>query len=238
MSSFEVKTIIPIHFFGLDLSITNSSLFMLIVVGIIGVFFFLGTANKGLIPGKLQAAIESVFFFIGNIVKTNTPKKSVELFPYIISLFMFIMFGNVIGLFPFAFSFTSQLIITFGIAMAIFITSIITGVCVQGFHYFEHFCPKGIPGYLIPFFIIIELMSFLFRPISLGIRLFANMVAGHIMIEVIASFAVSILYIAVIPVTINILLNAFKLIVCGLQAYVFVVLSCIYLSESLEPSAS
>ncbi|MDR3031347.1 MAG: F0F1 ATP synthase subunit A [Holosporales bacterium] len=240
MSSFEVKNIVPINFLGFDISITNSSLFMLIVVGIIGIVFFLGTSDKGLIPNKLQAATENAFYFVGNIVKTSISKKSVEFFPYVIALFMFILFGNVIGLLPFSFSFTSQIIVTFGMALIVFLLSLVLGICAQGIKYFKRFCPAGIPEYLIPFFIVIELMSFLFRPISLGIRLFANMLAGHVMIEVIASFAASIAgilalsYFAAIPIIINVLLNAFKLLVCGLQAYVFVVLSCIYLSESIE----
>lgn len=242
MSSFVVKTIIPINFWGLDISITNSSLFMIIVVAILAALFFFGTSNKensngSVVPSKFQMAIEETFYIVGNIVKTNAPQKSVELFPYIIALFLFILFGNVLGLFPFAFSFTSQIAITFAMATAVFVASIIVGLKCQGLHYFRHFCPEGIPSYLVPFFIVIELMSFLFRPVSLGIRLFANMVSGHIMIEVIASFAASLFGFfaisAIFPVVVDILLNMFKLIVCGLQAYVFVVLSCIYLSESI-----
>jgi F-type H+-transporting ATPase subunit a len=242
MSSFEVKTLIPLDLFGLDISITNSSVFMLLVCLCVCVFFAIGTANNGVVPGKLQVISEKIFFFTGDIVKTNLKKKSVEIFPYMISLFIFILLGNIVGLFPFAFSFTSQLIVTAGMATAVFIASIVLGFVNQGARYFRHFCPEGIPSYLIPFFILIELMSFLFRPISMGIRLFANMVAGHIMIKVIAGFAVSLAGMAalsvasIIPVTINVFLNVFKLIVCLLQAYVFVVLSCIYLSESLETS--
>lgn len=240
MLSFEVKTLLPINIFGLDISITNSSLFMFLVVLIISMIFWQGTSNRTLIPTKLQVFLEKLFFFVGNVVKANSGKGAVELFPYMIALFLFIMIGNIVGLFPFAFSFTSQLIITIGMASGVFIASIIIGLCKQGILYFKRFCPEGIPGYLIPFFILIELMSFVFRPISLGIRLFANMVSGHIMIEVIAGFAVSIAsitivsYFAILPVIINILLNLFKLVVCMLQAYVFVVLSCMYLSESLE----
>jgi F-type H+-transporting ATPase subunit a len=153
------------------------------------------------------------------------------------------MVGNIIGLFPFAFSFTSQLVVTIGMAVAVFISSIIVGIKSQGKKYFKHFCPDGIPGYLAPIFILIEMMSFLFRPISLGLRLFANMVAGHIMIKVMAGFAVSLAgitvmaYVSAVPVAINILLNIFKLVVCVLQAYVFVVLTCMYLAESLEETA-
>lgn len=240
LSSFEVHTIIPISLFGLDISITNSALYMMLTVVLISVIMFFGTRNNGLIPQKTQCLIEDLFFFTGNIVKTNIGRKSVVFFPYIFALFMFIMFGNMLGLFPFAFSFTSQLIVTFAMAGIVFVASVIIGLFNKGFGYFRHFCPKGIPSYIAPFFTIIELMSFLFRPISLGVRLFANMVSGHIMIKVMASFAVSLAsismfsYTAIIPITVNVLLNVFKLVVCMLQAYVFVVLSCIYISESLE----
>lgn len=243
ISSFQVKNIVPINFCGLDISITNSSLFMFLVVFLILGFFWFGTSNKGLIPGKIQSIIEKIFFFVGSIVKANSGKRGIEIFPYMLVLFLFIMVGNVIGLFPFAFSFTSQICVTIGMALTVFISSIVIGLLNQGMKYFRRFCPEGIPGYLAPFFVIIELLSFLFRPISLGIRLFANMVSGHIMIEVIAGFAASIAsiaalsYFSVIPITIDILLNIFKLVVCMLQAYVFVVLSCMYLSESLETPA-
>lgn len=240
MSSFQVKNIIPINILGLDLSITNSSLFMFLVVALICGTLWLGTIDKGLIPNKLQLLMEKLFFFIGNVVKSNSGKRGVEIFPYMLTLFLFIMVGNVVGLFPFAFSFTSQICITIGMALLVFIASIVIGLLNQGIAYFKRFCPSGVPGYLAPFFIVVELLSFMFRPISLGIRLFANMVSGHIMIEVIAGFAASIAgvaafsYFSAIPIAVNVLLNLFKLVVCMLQAYVFVVLSCMYLSESLE----
>jgi F-type H+-transporting ATPase subunit a len=240
MSSFMVKRIVPIDICGIDISITNSSLFMLLTVGIIMFLLWIGTENRGIVPTKMQIVTEKLFLFINGIIRTNVGKEAPKMFPYIISLFLFIMVGNVVGLFPFAFSFTSQLVVTVGLAVGVFVSSIVLGIYNYGFAYFKHFCPSGIPGYLIPFFIVVELMSFVFRPLSLGIRLFANMVAGHIMIKVIAGFAVSIAgvtfvsYFAAIPVAINVLLNIFKLVVCTLQAYVFVVLSCMYLSESLK----
>ena len=243
ISSFQVKTIVPINFFGLDISITNSSLFMFLVVLLICGFFWLGTSNRSLIPNKMQIVVEKMFFFIGGVVKANSGKKGIEIFPYMFVLFLFIMIGNIVGLFPFAFSFTSQICVTIGMALIVFIASIVVGFLNQGMRYFRRFCPSGIPGYLAPFFVVIEILSFLFRPISLGIRLFANMVSGHIMIEVIASFAASIASIAalsvlsIFPIAVDVLLNLFKLVVCMLQAYVFVVLSCMYLSESLEEPA-
>lgn len=243
LSSFEVHKIIDMSLFGLDISMTNSSFFMVIAtVCIIGLMLF-GTRKSNLIPTKIQLIVEELFSVAGSIVKTNIQNKGIVFFPYMFSLFMFIMFGNILGLFPFAFSFTSQLIVTFGMATIVFIASIIIGFKNQGLRYFRHFCPEGIPIYIAPFFTVIELMSFLFRPISLGVRLFANMVSGHIMIKVMASFALSIAgismlsYMSIIPIAINALLNIFKLIVCILQAYVFVVLSCIYISESVEGHA-
>lgn len=244
LSSFEVRNIVPIDFFGWDVSITNSSIYMLLVVLVICSLFWIGTNDKGIVPGKMQVIIEKAFFFVGDIVKTNSGKHGIEIFPYMMTLFLFIMTGNIVGLFPFAFSFTSQICITIGMAMLVFIASIVIGLINQGLKYFKRFCPPGIPGYLIPFFIVIEIMSFLFRPVSLGIRLFANMVSGHIMIEVIAGFAASIAsiaalsYFSIIPIAVNVLLNMFKLVVCMLQAYVFVVLSCMYLSESLQKEPS
>ncbi|MBR1943906.1 MAG: F0F1 ATP synthase subunit A [Alphaproteobacteria bacterium] len=239
MASFEVKTLIPLKLFGIDVSITNSSLYMILVVILICVLFFIGTSDKSIIPGKLRYCLEKLFGFVNGIIDSNVSEKGSQLFPYILSLFLFIAIGNMVGLLPYAFSFTSQLVVTLCMACLVFITSIIVGIYNQGVHYLKHFCPDGIPLYIAPFFTIIELMSFAFRPVSLGIRLFANMVSGHIMIKVMASFAVSLAGtsilagVAVIPVIVNVLLNVFKLVVCVLQAYVFAVLSCIYLSESL-----
>jgi F-type H+-transporting ATPase subunit a len=212
---------------------------MMLVVGIACVVLWFGTSNKELVPTRLQVVVEKLFFFVGNVVKVNVGTRGDVVFPYAVTLFLFLAIGNMIGLLPYAFSFTSQIIVTIGIAMAVFVTSIVVGIRMQGTQYIRHFCPAGIPGYLTPFFVVIELMSFLFRPISLGVRLFANMVAGHIMIKVIAGFAVSaagvtiLTPLAIMPITFDILLDIFKLAVCGLQAYVFVVLSCMYIAESL-----
>jgi F-type H+-transporting ATPase subunit a len=243
MAAFAVKTIIPMEVFGLDVSITNSSLYMILVVVMICTVFWLGTANRDLIPTKLQFVIEKLFFFVGDIVKTNINRSVEQVFPYAISLFLFIVIGNVVGLIPYAFSFTSQIIVTLGMAVLVFIATVAIGLKKRGLGYFRHFCPSGVPGYLAPVLILIEIMSFLFRPISLGLRLFANMLAGHIMIKVMAGFAVTMAGVslasglAIVPVAVNILLDLFKLIVCILQAYVFVVLTCMYWAESLEEQA-
>jgi F-type H+-transporting ATPase subunit a len=241
MASFEVKNVVPLSIFGWDVSLTNSAIFMLLTSATIFALFYTGTADRGIIPSKFQVAIEKAFQFVGGIVKTNANANCrLVLLPYMCALFLFIALGNVFGLLPFAFSFTSQLVVTLGLALGVFLASVIVGVCKQGAGYLRHFCPRGIPPYIIPFFVAIELMSFLFRPISLGIRLFSNMVSGHLVIKVMAGFAVALAGtvatspLTVVPVAVNVLLNVFKFAVCLLQAYVFVVLSCIYLSESFE----
>jgi F-type H+-transporting ATPase subunit a len=213
---------------------------MIITTAIIIVCLFIGTSKSELIPNKIQVATENLFFFAGNIVKTNCGENGIVVFPYIFSILLFIMIGNLVGVLPFTFSFTTQIVVTIGMAILVFISSIIMGFIRQGKRYFRHFCPEGLPGYIVPLFVLIEVMSFLFRPVSLGLRLFANMVSGHIMIKVMASFAVSLAgislfqFLAVMPIAINVLLNIFKMVVCVLQAYVFAVLSCMYLSESFE----
>jgi F-type H+-transporting ATPase subunit a len=239
MSSFEVKNVVPLELFGVDLSLTNSALFMLAAVAITLAIFFVGTADRGLIPGKLQVVVEKSLDFVDGIIGVDSERSRSALLPYVCSLFFFIAFGNVLGLFPYAFSFTGQLIVTFGLALAVFAASIVVGLLKKGGGYFRHFCPSGIPLYIAPLFVVIEAASFAFRPISLGIRLFANIVSGHLIIKVIAGFAVAlagattaVACFAVVPVVIDILLNLFKLAICVLQAYVFVVLTCIYLSES------
>lgn len=239
MEAFEVKTIIPINVFGLDISITNSSLYMMLVVCCILLIFSFGLYRASLIPKKLQFCLETLYKFICDLIFQNAGKNGRILFPYIFSIFLFIMLGNIVGLVPFSFSFTCQLVVTFGMAFIVFFASIFLGIRNQGIRYFRHFCPSNMPLYLAPVFTLIELMSFCFRPISLGIRLFANMLSGHLMLEVLASFAASmagilaVSYLSIVPVVVNVFLNVFKLIVCILQAYVFSVLSCIYLSESL-----
>jgi F-type H+-transporting ATPase subunit a len=239
MSSFEVKNVLPMRFLDFDFSITNSSIYMAITVVLILIVFEIGTRKASLVPSKLQCITEHLYFFVTGIVKTNAGKNGIKIFPYMFALFLFIGIGNLVGLLPFAFSFTSQLIITVGMACIVFVSTIIVGLACNGLRYFSHFCPKGLPCYIIPFFIVVELISFIFRPISLGIRLFANIVSGHVMIKVIAGFATSFASVValsgftVVPIAFNVLLNVFKLAVCVLQAYVFVVLSSMYLAESI-----
>ena len=168
MASFQVRNIVPMNVFGVDISITNSAIFMFLAVAVICGVFWVGTTERGLLPTKLQVVIEQVFFLIGGIVKSNTRKKGAELLPYMMALFLFIMIGNVIGLFPFAFSYTSQLCVTIGMASIVFIASIVIGLINQKMAYFRRFCPSGIPGYLVPFFVIIELLSFMLRPLILS----------------------------------------------------------------------
>ena len=234
----DIRVLLPLKIFGIDISLTNSACAMLIVTTIVACVLLFCTRKLEIKPTKAQFLIEKLFYFIGSIVGTKLKNQSVTFFPYILALFLFILFGNIFGLFPFAFSFTSQLLVTISMASIVFITSVVLGLANYGIGYFRHFCPSGLPVYIRPLFVVIELMSFLFRPVSLGTRLFANMFSGHIMLGIIAGFAVTMSSIpllssvAIVPIAINVLLDIFKLIVCVLQSYVFIVLSCEYLAES------
>lgn len=243
MSAFEVKTLVPLRLGALDISLTNSSLFMVLTVLLICGLLAFGLRDSGVIPAKMRYCIEKVYLYMKNVVAENMPYGSNEVFPYIFAVFLFISVGNLFGLVPGAFSFTSQLAVTLGMALLVFFSSIIVGLLRQGTQFFRRFCPQGAPGYLMPFLIIVEVTSFLFRPVSLAVRLFANMMSGHVMLEVIAGFAVSLMAaksfikpVAVLPILIDVALNVLKLAICVLQAYVFSVLSSVYLAESLEPA--
>jgi F-type H+-transporting ATPase subunit a len=241
LASFAVKVFVPMRLFGLDVSLTNSAVFMVVVTCLVSVFLFFGTANKGLIPSKIQAITESLFYFVGDLVRSNIGPKGGQSFPYILALFLFVLGGNIVGLLPFSFACTAQLTVTLAMACLVVISSVILGITNKGKSYFHHFCPSVLPLVIKPFFALIETMSFLFRPLSLGVRLFANMVSGHIMIEIMAGFAasavlggVALSFASILPITMAVLLTLFKIGVCMLQAYVFSVLSCIYLSESVQ----
>lgn len=240
MASFNVKKLIDIRIFGIDLSMTNSSLFMLITVGIICFVLYICTKEDDIIPSRPFFAVEQLFGFVGDTVNSSFGNKSVVFFPYILTLFLFIFVGNLIGLVPFAFCFTSQIIVTFGLSFIVFLCSMVVGIREHGIGYFHRFVPSGVPVIITPLLIVIEVISFLFRPISMGVRLFANMMAGHMMLDIIASFAVLFICgdiflkpLSVLPIALNVILTLLKLLVCFIQAYIFMMLSCVYLGEAL-----
>lgn len=234
LHQFEIHKLIPFNFHGLDLSFTNASLFMVLAVAVAFVFLWGGIVRAKVIPGPWQSMTELTYGFVSNILDETMGIKGRKYFPFIFTLFMFILVGNTLGMLPYAYTFTSQIIVTFGLALIAFGTATIIGFVRHGFHYFTLFIPKGAPVYMLPLIIPIEILSYLSRPVSLSVRLFANMMAGHTMLKVFAGFTVALGIFGIAPLFVNTLLTAFEILVAILQAYVFTILTCIYFQDAIH----
>ncbi len=220
----------------IDVSFTNSSLMMIIVLVLLNVFLLLATRKKSIVPGKLQSLAEMSYEMIYNTTKDNLGSKGMKFFPFIYSLFMFILLCNMLGLVPYSFTVTSHIIVTFAIAFSIFLFATILGFIMNGPKFLKLFLPEGVPIYLAPLLVPIEIVSYISRPISLAVRLAANMMAGHTMIKVFAGFVVTLGVFGVAPFLFIILLYILETVIAVLQAYVFAVLTCLYLNDSFNPS--
>ena len=236
MHQFNVYKIGPeIKINGIDLSFTNASLFMLISAISISIFLLLGTKDKKIIPGKFQLLSEILYNFISKMISDTAGKKAKPYFPFIFSLFIFVLFCNMVGMLPYSFTVTSHIIVTLAFAMFIFIGVTILGFVIHGFKYLKIFVPSGVPAVLLPIIMIIEIISYLSRPVSLSVRLFANMMAGHTMLKVFGGFVISLGLVAGwLPLTFSVALTGLEILVAFLQAYVFAILTCIYLNDALN----
>ena len=236
MHQFNVYKIGPeIKINGIDLSFTNASLFMLISAISISIFLLLGTKDKKIIPGKFQLLSEMLYNFISKMISDTAGKKAKPYFPFIFSLFIFVLFCNMVGMLPYSFTVTSHIIVTLAFAMFIFIGVTILGFVIHGFKYLKIFVPSGVPVILLPIIMVIEIISYLSRPVSLSVRLFANMMAGHTMLKVFGGFVISLGLVAGwLPLTFSVALTGLEILVAFLQAYVFAILTCIYLNDALN----
>ena len=239
LEQFEIHTIVPIQIGGANLSFTNSALWMVAATCVATAFLALSMSRRALIPGRWQTLAELSYEFVANIIRDNVGDEGWQYFPLIFSLFMFILFGNLLGLIPFSFTFTSHLAVTAALAVFVIVGVTIIGVVKHGLHYFSFFVPQGVPAVMLPLMIPIEIVSYLSRPLSLSIRLFANMMAGHTMIKVFASFVFSLGAVSfgvggLAPLAMNVALVGFEVLVAFLQAYVFTVLTCLYLNDALH----
>ena len=236
MQQFKVKTIGPkIELGNFDISFTNSSLFMVLVILSIILFFIVATQNKSLIPSKLQLVAEMIYEFVAKMINDTAGQDARPYFPFILSLFLFVLFSNMIGMIPYSFTITSHIVVTFALAIVIFFGVTIIGFLKHGIKYLELFVPKGVPKLLLPLIIVIEIISYLSRPISLSVRLFANMMAGHTMLKVFGGFVVSLgLVGGWLPLGFSVALTGLEILVAFLQAYVFAILTCIYLNDALH----
>ncbi len=243
LHQFEVQPIIPFEIGGLNLAFTNSSLWMMIAAIVSISFLSIASSKRALVPGRLQLFAEDAYQFIANMVRENTGSGGMHYFPLMFTLFMIVFLGNALGLLPFSFTYTSQLVITAALACVVFFSVLIIGLYKHGTHFFHLFLPPGVPILLAPLIIPIELISFLVRPVTLSVRLFANMMAGHILLKVLAGFSVGMVsmgftgyVLGILPMLFNVILIGFELLIAFLQAFVFTVLSCIYLKDTVELS--
>lgn len=242
IKQFETKAIIPIEVAGLDLSFTNVSLFMLVTTACVVALMALPTSRRALVPGRWQNVAEMSYEFSGNMLRDATGAAGMRFFPFVFALFMFILVANFLGMFPYFYTVTSQLVVTVFLALAVFFTVIIMGIRLHGLSFFKVFVPSGVPIYIVPLVSTIEVISFLSRPVSLSVRLFANMLAGHIMLKVFAAFVISMSAFgtigvlgAILPLGMTVAITALEFLVAALQAYVFAVLTCIYLNDAVHP---
>jgi len=236
MHQFEVYRIGPqINLGTTNLSFTNASLFMVISAATILIFLFFGTKKKLLVPSKIQLIAEMSYTFIAKMINDTAGTNAKPFFPFIFTLFMFVLFCNMIGMLPYSFTVTSHIIVTFALAAIVFIGVTTIGFIKHGAKYLELFVPKGVPLVLLPLIVIIEIISYLSRPVSLSVRLFANMMAGHTMLKVFGGFVISLgLLGGWLPLGFSVALTGLEILVAFLQAYVFAILTCIYLNDALN----
>ncbi len=235
LKQFEIKPLIPLEIFGIDISFTNSALYMLLAALISIGFMYLSSRGRHIIPSKIQMMGELLYSFIEDMLLESVGKKGVKFFPLIFSLFIFILLCNLLGMVPFGFTVTSHIAVTFSLAIIVFASIILIGIIYNGFGFLRLFLPSGIPLWLAPLMIVIEFFAFLAKPVSLSLRLAANMIAGHVLLKVLAGFMVSLsVYFKILPFPIIVLLVGFEIFVAILQAYIFAILSCVYLNDALD----
>jgi F-type H+-transporting ATPase subunit a len=234
LEQFEIHPILPINIGGLDLSFTNSALWMVIAAGLVYVLVMYGARHRSMVPGRLQSLVELSYEFIADMVGSTVGKEGVKYFPFFFTLFMFILFGNALGVIPGSFTFTSHIIVTFSTAIFVVTAVTLIGIIRHGWHFFSLFAPGGCPIYVMPLLVPIEILSYAMRPISLSLRLAINMTAGHIMLKTFAGFIIALGIFGFAPLALTIGLTGLELAIAFLQAYVFTVLSCIYLQDTMH----
>ncbi|MEN2979847.1 F0F1 ATP synthase subunit A [Tistrella bauzanensis] len=234
LEQFEIKRLVDLQIGGVDISFTNSSLWMFIAIAGVTLFLTLGSRSRAMVPGRGQSMAEMSYEFVANMLRDNVGSEGRKYFPFIFTLFMFILFANLAGMLPYSFTTTSHIVVTFAMALFVWILTTVIGLVKHGTHFFSFFVPQGVPVWMMPLVVPIEIISYLSRPISLAVRLFANMVAGHTMLKVLAGFIIALGVAGIAPLVVVVGLTALELFIAALQAYVFAILSCIYLNDALH----
>lgn len=238
---FEIQPLVPLHAGSLDISFTNSSLWMSVAVVLSIGLLMLAMKKRALVPTRGQLVAEGLYKFIHSMVRENVGEKGIGYFPFVFTMFMVVLFGNLLGMIPGSFTFTSHIAVTGMLALIVFFVVTIMGFVRHGLHFLQLFCPPGVPLWIAPLIIPIEIISYLSRPMTLSLRLFINMLAGHLMVKVIAGFSVMMFGAGAVgmlgslgPMLFNVLLVGFEVFVAFVQAYVFALLTCIYLRDTVE----
>jgi len=219
---------------GHHIAVTNSAIFMMGAVVLSSGLLLAGAGKGAMIPGRIQAMSELFYEFIANMIRDNVGSAGKKFFPFIFTLFIFTLFGNILGMLPYGYTFTSQIAVTFFMAMVVFLGVTLIGLFKHGLHFFSLFFPHGAPLFTAPILIPIEVVSYLSRPISLSVRLFANMTVGHVLLKVLAGFVVALGFFGFVPLIVLVAITALELLVALLQAYIFTILCCIYLNDALH----
>ena len=235
LEQFEITPFVHFEVGSVDLAFTNSSLAMVITITVITLFLTLSVNTRSIIPSRVQLISELSYGFIAQLLKDTVGEQGRKYFPFVFTIFMFVLIGNMVGMLPYSFTFTSHIIVTFALAAIVFIGVTILGFAKHGMHFFSFFVIPGLPWYMLPLLIPIEVISYLSRPISLSVRLFANMLAGHTLIKVFAMFVITMpFYSGVLPLAFIVALTGLEILIAFLQAYVFAILTCLYINDALH----
>ena len=235
LEQFEITPFVHFEVGSVDLAFTNSSLAMVITIAVITLFLTLSVNKRSIIPSRVQLISELSYGFIAQLLKDTVGEQGRKYFPFVFTIFMFVLIGNMVGMLPYSFTFTSHIIVTFALAAIVFIGVTILGFAKHGMHFFSFFVIPGLPWYMLPLLIPIEVISYLSRPISLSVRLFANMLAGHTLIKVFAMFVITMpFYSGVLPLAFIVALTGLEILIAFLQAYVFAILTCLYINDALH----
>ena len=234
LEQFEIKPIIPIEVGGVDISFTNSSLFMVLAVVVSTLVLGLCLRKRTLVPNAAQSVPEGLYEFVANLLRENVGVEGLRYFPFIFTMFLFLAFGNMLGLFPYAFTFTSHLTAVGSLSIIALLLNVVVGIRRKKFGWLRTFLPRGIPWPMAPLIVPIEMISFLSKPFSLTVRLVANMTVGHIMLKIIAGFIVSLGVLGIVPLLFDGIIICFEIFISLLQAFIYTVLSCIYLGDAIH----
>ena len=234
LEQFEIISYLNIKSGSIDLSITNSSVAMLITVASIIIFLTVSVNTRSLIPSRIQLVSEMSYNFVAKLLNDTVGNEGRQYFPFVFTIFMFVLIGNMVGMIPYSFTFTSHIIVTFALAAIVFIGVTILGFIKHRLHFFSFFVIPGLPWYMLPLLIPIEIISYLSRPISLSVRLFANMLAGHTLLKVFAGFVVTLGFAGILPLAFIVALTGLEILIAFLQAYVFAILTCLYINDAIH----